>query len=323
MRNCLLVGNGLNQCLPDGISWGNLLAEIATKYNTNYDSSISMPLEFERIVNEYLQRQVEVSGDIFSEIKEMIINKIKESALPKNAVHHRIKEFQLDAIITTNYDSLLEQVYDPSIPDKVKSSTKKYLESQTSLINGVRFYHAHGFYPYKQSICLGYEHYAGILQHLRGEYNTVPKGDKKKRICQILEQTIDETEKWGELFYTSNIAIIGFGLWESEIDFWWLITHRAYLYYTNYQNIRQHMKNRIIYYDIIDDVPRENKKEEAQRVAKSEQQRSKHQLLKDSHIEVKLFSLSQCGNYEQAYHRMFDDFAENGFERIEEELAYV
>lgn len=46
MKNYLLIGNGLNKCLPSGIPWGNLLENIANQYGVSYNPNIAMPLEF-------------------------------------------------------------------------------------------------------------------------------------------------------------------------------------------------------------------------------------------------------------------------------------
>lgn len=307
MQNCLVIGNGLNQCLPDGVSWGNLLEMVAEEYHIEYNPDLPMPLEFERIVNEILKSRATPFGDIYDEVKGKIIEKIKDYILPSEAVHYRIKDLGIDAIITTNYDSLLEQVFDPTPTSESKPKANKYLEIPTSTVNGIKFYHAHGFYLKKGTICLGYEHYAGILQRLRDDFNSDTKEAKRKKIRQILDKTLDKTGKWGELFYTANIAIIGFGLWESEIDFWWLITHRAYLYYTNYEGIQEDMKNKVVYYDIVDDILRKDNAEEEIRISKYKQQQSKHSLLQGLHVEVKTYLLSECESYEQAYHRIFDD----------------
>lgn len=75
MQNCLVIGNGLNQCLPDGVSWGNLLEMVAEEYHIEYNPDLPMPLEFERIVNEILKNRATPFGDIYDEVKEKIIDK--------------------------------------------------------------------------------------------------------------------------------------------------------------------------------------------------------------------------------------------------------
>ena len=54
MDNCLLIGNGLNRTLKSSIAWSDLLEEIAVDFCVEHVSDIPLPLEFERIVNDYL-----------------------------------------------------------------------------------------------------------------------------------------------------------------------------------------------------------------------------------------------------------------------------
>lgn len=56
MENCLLIGNGLNRTLENSISWSDLLGDLAAKYKTSHCKEIPLPLEFERIVNHYLEQ---------------------------------------------------------------------------------------------------------------------------------------------------------------------------------------------------------------------------------------------------------------------------
>lgn len=53
---------------------------------------------------------------------------------------------------------------------------------------------------------------------------------------------------WPELFFTSDIAIVGLGLDYSEIDLWWLLSMRAALFSPNKGLIEN--ENRIIFYQI-------------------------------------------------------------------------
>lgn len=69
------------------------------------------------------------------------------------------------------------------------------------------------------------------------------------------------------------------------------------------------MKNRVVYYDIVDDILRKDNAEEEIRISKYNQQQSKHSLLQGLHVEVKTYLLSECESYEQAYHRIFDDLS--------------
>ena len=51
-------------------------------------------------------------------------------------------------------------------------------------------------------------------------------------------------------FFDHNVYIIGLGLNDQEVDLWWILCYRAYLYYSNIYNAKDLIKNRIIYYDV-------------------------------------------------------------------------
>lgn len=317
MDNYLLIGNGLNRCLPDGIPWGNLLKRIADEYGVSYNPDISMPLEFERIINEYLGREIDLANPntIIMDAKRKIAQNINEVNLPEDALHRELMNVNLNGIITTNYDVILEKIYDDAYRYD-GGVIKKYLFEKTATIGGKSFFHIHGIADCTSSLCLGYEHYMGMVEHLRSELNT-----KKNRVAtemqikRILCNEEPAKGTWGELFYTANIAVLGLGLTECESDLWWLITHRASLYYSNYCHLRStgKLSNTIVYYDVMDDIKKQDKAEEDKRIQSELSKRNKHMLLQNEHIEVKIVTLGRdCLTYKEAYKLIIEDLQKNG-----------
>ncbi len=312
MDKCLLIGNGLNRTLKNSKSWADVMDGIAKEYGVGFLLDIPFPLEFERIVNSYLDQNSKEEKTIYSDIKSKIADRLSKMQLPSDAVHREIRKLKVNAILTTNYDYLLESVYCKDfVPEK---QNKKYLFDKTSTINGISFYHMHGMNADAQSICLGYEHYAGIVQNLRDEVNKKENNKRDQmRIKKVLFGDCNNKDTWGERFYTSDIDILGFSLESCEIDIWWLLTHRASLYYSNYCGIREKLTNTINYYDIIDDVKKTNSEEELKRYKRELDQRNKHSLLTGSHVNVKKYLLSENENsYECAYRRIIDDIKHIG-----------
>lgn len=314
-ENCLLIGNGLNRCLKNSISWGELLNGIAHDLGVHYYSDISMPLEFERIVNEYQELFPYSKENIYDKVKTQIAEKVCNVQLPKDAIHRRLEMLPLDAFMTTNYDYLLEMVFNEGF--KALKGNKKYLFERTSIQAGREFYHLHGIASHKQSLCLGYEHYMGVVYHLRNDLNRNENktGDKQRGmiIKQILYGDKERTNTWGERFYTSNIGILGLELSECESDLWWLITHRAYLYHSNYQGLRERITNKIVFYDIIDGIEKKDAKEEQRRLSILRGKENKHHLLKSDNVIVRQYYLGkEYYSYEEAYHAILDDIEKNG-----------
>lgn len=317
MNNYLLIGNGLNRCLPDGIPWGNLLKNIADKYSVSYDPNITMPLEFERIVNEYLDSNpsIDAPASVIHDIKCEIANIIGKVNLQEGAIHYRLNGLDLNGILTTNYDVLIEKAFDEEyIYDG--STSKKYLFEKTGVVNTKQFYHLHGIANCAPSLCLGYEHYMGMVEHLRRNLNAKKNNiSTEMAIKRILFEEEPAKETWGELFYTSNIGIIGLELSESESDIWWLITHRASLYYSDYCSLRSdgRLSNTIVYYDILDEEKKDKPEDEEKRIYTEFAKKNKHKLLKNEHIEVKTVAIgSECKSYKEAYTLIIEDIRKNG-----------
>ena len=295
MGTTLLVGNGLNRCLKNSFSWGDLLKKITEEFGVTYNGKIPMPLEFECIVNQYLNMQSNPSEAVYQVFKEKIAGLMKNTTLPNNAIHHVFPTLPIKAVITTNYDNLIEYAYDSGYYYE-GNRTNKYLFNTTSVQNGVSFYHMHGHADSPKTICLGYEHYMGIVEKMRGEINTEVRGTTgRMKIVEALLDPSKQQNRWYEKFYTDDIGIIGLGLYESEVDLWWLITHRAYLYYSNYSGARKIINNRITYFDILD----ESKPEELV------QKQRIHYMLKNAHVEVITYTLGKdCTIHEDAYRKM-------------------
>lgn len=313
MDKCLLIGNGLNRSLDSSIAWSDLLQDVANEYKITYNPDIPMPLEFERIINLYLAAHPTSAKDLYLEIKKKVVEKLKNVKLPQGALHFDLRNISPNAILTTNYDFLLEYVYNDGFV--YRGDTKKYLFSPTSTQNGVEFYHLHGMISNPASICLGYEHYIGVVQNLRQELNTKKDNIKEQMaIRRILLGNEESKNTWGERFYTSDIYIVGFGFANCETDLWWLLTHRAYLYYSNYCGLKEHIKNNIVYFDVVDDIKRNSAEEEIKRYRREIEQANKHLLLEANHVNVKKYNLSRFeGGYSDAYRTIIQQISNGDF----------
>ena len=258
MKKSVFLGNGINRCILSDVSWGDLLATIAQKHNVQINQNISFPMQFETLVNQVLMNSKVAKKDAYTEIKEEIMSLLETASLPENAPHKALAD-TADSIITTNYDFLIESGIDSnfsvkSIPGRSKDGNNKYNLRNSVLASGKEVFHIHGDLRRAQSICLGYEHYAGTVQHLR---DAIAKkkdvgAEKVPAIVLALREPKNTTDTWAEKLFTDDIHIVGLGLTQSEIDIWWLITYRATLLYANRFNCRELINNKIVYHDISD-----------------------------------------------------------------------
>ena len=155
-------------------------------------------------------------------------------------------------------------------------------------------------------------------------------------IRQILSGARQPTGAWPERFFYSNMAIVGFGLDQCEADIWWLLSYRAFLYYTNSWNMRDLIRNNIVYYRIID--RRSNKDTESSNDIKpslrnnirkssnkrdnsiwyiddqdlTEEEKRFNRLLRSEHIGVNMYVLRDGVTYEEAYRQILLDIDNKG-----------
>lgn len=299
MENSLFIGNGLNLTL-DNYSWDNLLKIVADYVGTEPVAGIPLPLEFERLMNVKLSRNpgLKDKDGIYSKAKARAISPLKLLGLEGNPVHNLLKELPCDSIITTNYDFMLEKVFNPNFSSK--ESNELYCDYKTSVFGDIGFYHPHGSVASTRSICLGYEHYVKLLNHIRNEMDA-------NSISSILDNHINIECKWYHKFFTDNVYIFGFGLSESEIDIWSLITKRASLYYRDKSGLQSRIANTITYYEIINDIEKD-----------PHSYISKLALLEAEHVEVRRRYLSEYKNdgdsikeaYKKAYTNIIADISE-------------
>lgn len=322
LENTLFIGNGLNRCLQHGFDWANLLKSIADNWQIDYYENDEMPMEFERIINEYLQKfginsildasSYAKKNDVYLDAKMKIAEKINSIEYEHNCILKDLPINSIQNIITTNYDRLLEEAIGTEKNFPFPGNTK-YLRTKTSTFKdgSISLFHAHGIIDKPNTICLGYEHYMGVVEHLRHNLNSVDTKTKNMHIYDILTGKAPTENTWAEKFYTSNIAMIGFGLPSCEADIWWLLTHRAYLYNTNYNGIRDYLINSIVYYDI---VPKKDSKQNVVQndtLKKLDKTAYKHHLLKNLHVVVKpIYIENDSSTYEEKYRKIFKEIEE-------------
>lgn len=259
-QTTLLIGNGLN--LAEGAaSWNDLIESLRPPCLTLDggldEESIPLPIQFEMIGASGGIRSSAAGSDPYTELKKQVRDELKGMGLRVGEAHRRIIGVHPDNVITTNYDYCLEQVF-PEESESYKASwgkTKKYTLEISSIRNGVRFFHAHGEQNIATSICIGYEHYIGYVQKMRN--HLLKKGKEEgssptKTIDSVVTGENEDRCLWPELFFSSDIHIVGFGLGFSEIDFWWLLTLRR-AYFETADSAYKELKNNITYYDVIID----------------------------------------------------------------------
>ena len=254
----LLFGNGLNQ-LNEYTTWANLIKRI-NDYKDEY--KIPNTLQYEAQI---LQQTLKVLEPIIyngeyttisteSNFKNGIAEDMKRYS--SNNVYHRIASMDgVTHYMTTNYDKVLKQTLEImgykeqghiGAENTYSLRRRHTLRNESGAIKHI--WNIHGEIDMPKSIMLGLHQYCGsvgkISEYLNGKYKY--KSEKKlvtipKLVDRLKKGTVD-LHSWIDLFFTTDVYIIGFGLLYDEIDLWWVLTRRKRLIRQGY-NIR----NRIYY----------------------------------------------------------------------------
>jgi len=249
MEHTILYGNGLNMLGTKKVSWNNLLIDLSKL--SGYELTIGNK-PYTMVYEELL-----LGGSLSeTDIKNDIISKLKES-IP-NEFYKIMRDLNLKNYLTTNYEFNLESSFreincsykNNKLEDIYSIRTCLDVESNNSSKSKV--WHLHGDIDRAKSISLGLNHYCGTIGkmdgYFKGTYEYTLNGKKVKldALSKKLRREVQHDGiSWIELFFTTNIHIVGLSLDYSETDLWWLLNRRARPLNFNTNDI----KNEIIYYD--------------------------------------------------------------------------
>jgi hypothetical protein len=285
MENSIFFGNGLNRLGENNVSWEDLLAKI--KGNNNFKSkNLPNTMIYERAF-------LEDKGRDEKQIKKTIADDLGK--MQTNSLYQRLFELDAKHYITTNYDNSFVD----SLPNVKLSFPKSHPETSYSIrrlkkivYDGVtkNFWQIHGEIKYPISIMLGLDHYCRYIgkidSYIKGEYKySIGKKEiTEPKLTDKLRSNEYNNSSWIELFFETNMHIIGFSFDFSETDLWWLINKRARFKRT------EKIQNEIHFYC--------DEKFKAQ----------KRGLLKSFDVTVHKYKLSRwCNKYIDFYTRVIDD----------------
>lgn len=245
-ENTLFLGNGFSKTIfSDVPSWGNLYKNVKSALDNNY------AMLYEKYLLEARSK-----GQSEEAVKEKLVdtirkgfsgNNVKKEIDDLNKFGECLNNCRINNIITTNYDYGIETILEKwcgykrqEVEDleeeKIYSIRTYKLFEHKGNQHQVRLWKIHGDLDRIKSITLGYDQYCGSLgkltSYVKGTYTSSNPNAVSKPIKSMEEkctsQKFDEIS-WIELFFRTNVYIVGFGLDFSEIDIWWLLNKRARL----------------------------------------------------------------------------------------------
>lgn len=240
MEQAILFGNGFNRITNEKCSWDDILA---SKVDNDL-RDISYTLQYESAYLKEFQKKSKSNDETL--FKEDIVKGIKSDFT--NKVYEILADSPIKYFITTNYNTTLDNVLN-SRGFRLEIDTKR-LEKIYSIRRKHKFdkeretkevWYAHGEVSNTKSIMLGYDHYCGSLakinDYIKGKYDYPGIKDKVPSIEKKLElwknEKVEELRRslisWIDLFFFSDLHIIGLGLDFSETDIWWILNKRKRL----------------------------------------------------------------------------------------------
>lgn len=231
MRNTVLFGNGINRLSDNAVSWVDLLNTI--KGSNIFDNgNLPNTMVYERI---FMEQHVANKSDKADELK--IKNSIAEAMKSQgsNEIFELLASMDVENYLTTNYDYAFEKALNIS-PEKLSTEEiyslrrkRKYLTN-----NGSKYlWNIHGEIEHPKSIMLGLDHYCGsvskIDSYVKGTYKHTVSG-RSVPVTSMQDKLKSESycfTSWVDLFFSSNVHIVGLSLDYSETDLWWVLNKRA------------------------------------------------------------------------------------------------
>ncbi|MHA3096950.1 SIR2 family protein [Acinetobacter brisouii] len=306
----IFVGNGINYLGGTPISWSDLLKELM-KYGQFEFDELPYAMAYEKIRFDWQEHHDDEDS---SRLKQHIAEKLKDH--PGNETCKKILESGFSNYITTNYDYAIENSF-KSLNDKNTFSNHEKNDEQGEKYYSIRrktelktgqdtigtVWHIHGeIEPYK-SIMLGFNHYVGSVakvdSYLKGTYksDSNPNIPPIKKIEDKISSKLYDNLSWIELFFNSDVHIVGFSFDFYEIDLWNILTKRARF------KSQSKIDNKIYYYTkLLSQVEDKIKKIETR----------KREMLKNLSVEIIEVELPKSildlDKYD--YERQWDEFIE-------------
>ena len=291
----LFIGNGLNRTLKGSVSWDELMAKLGSTEPEG--SGVPFPIEFEQIAARNGCSVGRRNIDPYKELRLKLVEIIDDAGAGYGRIHKAFRDLPFNHFVTSNYDETFERMFEVENSLSNPGSSRNILEA-IYRSGGRDFYHAHGLCKWKNTLCLGHEHYATLISKIRSKFYPGESDIKDKRnyhLKELISRNVTPLGIWPELFLTSDVAIVGFGLDYSESDIWWLLALRASLFAPC--NHLDSFENSVTYY-----------KAEIDAKPLPLQESCRLNALESLGVQVERVP---ARNYEQAYLRIADMIASN------------
>jgi len=232
MKPAILVGNDINN-INNNLSWSDLLIEVVRDLGVSIDLNNMQSKPFPLLYEEIYLTAIKQKKIVERNLKEAIRDRVDD--IQFNSIHERITQSKLfEHILTTNYEYSLEYAFGANDSDYKNLglvNERRYSIFRNHRINDLTFWHIHGEVDHPGSILLGYEQYSGQLQAMRNYVATgISYRKKEAKLLPLLHRMGKrgyQMHSWVDLFFLTDVHIVGLSLDFAESDLWWLLNYRA------------------------------------------------------------------------------------------------
>lgn len=247
----LFAGNGFNSMDRNYVTWTELIRLLFKKFGV-YDTyirlfvdKVSPYMQYELLAQAILEKNGKFDEEDDEKIRLEIAN-LTSKSLECNNVHNlAVKTF--DQIVTLNYDSCFESAALVGGKKYPISTSKKIFQlkvdlTKEKLIDGCKtkfVWHPHGAVSEKGqvgSLCMWFQTYIQNVSDIKQTlYPSRTNSKESKMIYKMVDEICEngfysgKINSWFQLFFTSDVDIIGTELSYSELDVWWVLTCRSRL----------------------------------------------------------------------------------------------
>lgn len=254
MEKSVFFGNGLNRLNPDNPEWTAVLNYL--KASRPFDSNmLPNTLIYDRIILEKHLPNLDFLG-IENDIKKELAKQF--TRIYPVQIYIDLYELPASNYLTTNYDDVFIHSLEATYDFKVKNNSTEDLYSvrrQKEIISKMRktqLWQLHGSIDKPASIMLGLDHYCGSIgkldSYVKGTYEYTQQQNKVQELS-ISDKILNDRfsgSSWVELFFNSDIHMLGYSLDYVETDIWWIIDRRARM--RKYRELEGMITNKIFFY---------------------------------------------------------------------------
>lgn len=250
-----MIGNGINR-ITGVVSWNDVLKKIGGVVHDR-ESRPPNTLIYERAILEFPKHKDGIRRVEF-DVKSVIAEEMK--GMPVSSMYQDLFKLGFNHYMSTNYDYAFRDsiLKDNRFSHRGESTEGIYsVRRYTSIMKGTqelcKVWQVHGELGHARTIMLGVDQYSGsvgrIDAYVKGNYSYGPVRDKVR--CESIRRKLAnggtwDGVSWVELFFHTDVHILGFGLDYSEIDLWWVLVRRARM--MNDNGVSNVVHNKVYYY---------------------------------------------------------------------------